>query len=79
MQYAKIGHEQAPEWVDVDALLEEVKMDLDWQIKENHAVVKSEKLPKILAYRNELRSLVQNLLSNALKFRDSERTPIHPK
>lgn len=76
MEYAKIGHEKVPEWVDVDELLEEVKLDLDWQIKENKAVVKSEKLPKILAYRNELRSLVQNLLSNAIKFRHIERHPI---
>ncbi|MFK7906557.1 MAG: ATP-binding protein [Chitinophagales bacterium] len=76
MKYAKIGHEQAPEWVDVDALLHEVKLDLGLQIKETNTVIEYEKIPKILAYRSELRSLIQNLLSNAIKFRHADRNPI---
>ncbi len=76
MKYAMIGNEQTLEWVDCEVLLEKLKLDLDYQLKETNAVVEYEKLPIILAYRNELRSLIQNLLSNAIKFRHSERDPI---
>ncbi len=76
MKYAEIGHEQAPELVDIDVLLQEVKLDLGLQIKETNAVIEYENLPEILAYRSELRSLIQNLLSNAIKFRHANRHPI---
>ncbi|MEZ4884299.1 MAG: ATP-binding protein [Chitinophagales bacterium] len=76
MTYAKIGYEQALDWVDMKALLDEVMLDLNLQIQETNTVVESEKLPTMMAYRNELRSLLQNLLSNAIKFKHANRNPI---
>lgn len=73
MDYAKIGQVTTIEWVDVNALIAEVKADLAVQIKEADTIFQQSELPTILAYRSELRMLFQNLLSNAIKFRHPDR------
>jgi len=55
--------------VDLGRIVQEVLLDLDWQIKKNGAAVTVEDLPAVEADPNQMRQLFQNLISNALKFR----------
>ena len=61
--------------VDLKAVLEDVKGDLSEVIEESGATVVGEGLPSVPGERPLLTQLVQNLVSNALKFRDPERPP----
>ncbi|HSM25573.1 MAG TPA: cache domain-containing protein, partial [Anaerolineaceae bacterium] len=58
-QYAKVNMEQ---------LVRQVLIDLDWQVEEKRAVIKISPLPAIEADEVQISQLFQNLISNALKF-----------
>jgi signal transduction histidine kinase len=57
-----------PELIDLAALAREVTGDLDTVIEETGATVEIGELPAVLADRIQMRQLLQNLVSNALKF-----------
>ena len=57
-----------PEPVDLNAVLRTVLADLDLKIAEKEATVEAPPLPTLPAVRPQMRQLLQNLLSNALKF-----------
>lgn len=59
--------------VDLAAVLAAVLDDLEARIAEAKAVVTFDPLPTIQADATQMRQLLQNLLANALKFRDAER------
>lgn len=59
-------HDDDPEPVDVDDVVEEVRSNLQVAIEESDATVETEPLPTVLADRNHLVQLFQNLLSNAI-------------
>lgn len=65
-QYAK---------VDLDQVVRQVLIDLDWQVEEKQAVVKISPLPVIEASEVQISQLFQNLISNALKFHSPGRPP----
>lgn len=75
MRYSRAGNAVAEATVvDVDALLVEVLRDLEPAIAETEAVVKVEgPLPALLGDRVQLGQLLQNLISNAVKFRHPDR------
>ncbi|RFS15002.1 ATP-binding protein [Emticicia sp. C21] len=54
--------------VDLNDILNTVKVDFELLIEEKGAVINSEKLPVILGIQLQLTQLLFNLLSNALKF-----------
>ena len=56
-------------------LLQEVLNDMEASIKESGAKINSEQLPVVNGYP-DLKSLFQNLISNAIKFRKSEEKSI---
>jgi light-regulated signal transduction histidine kinase (bacteriophytochrome) len=60
-----------------EAVLEEVLRDLQLAVAENGAVVTHDPLPTVPAIPGQLRQVVQNLLSNALKFRGPAPPRIH--
>ncbi len=62
--------------VDVGEVAGEVVHDLEVLIEKNGAEVRLENLPTIAADPTQIRQLLQNLIANALKFRDGERTPV---
>ncbi len=61
--------------VDLAALAREVISDLEIRIEETKAKVEVEGLPTIDADATQMRQLLQNLISNALKFQGEAETP----
>lgn len=58
--------------VDPNAVLEEVATDLAHQIRDSEATVHWKDLPHVRADAMQLRQVFQNLIGNAIKFRNSE-------
>ncbi len=71
--------------IDCEAILEQVRFDLNSRIEETQAVITHDPLPVVMADVVQLRQLFQNLISNALKFqpsasgRDGEPPRVHIK
>ena len=61
---------------DVGAVLKEVLSDLQIRIEEVKGTIKVGNLPNIEADPVQIRQLMQNLLSNALKFRKKDVAPV---
>jgi signal transduction histidine kinase len=61
--------------VDLDALLDEVLQDLEGTLERSGAEIQRETLAPIKGDPLQLRQLLQNLLSNALKFHKPGETP----
>ena len=74
--FSRIGKEKKKSMVDMNALLENIMKDLTDRIKSNGAIVTWDNLPYIPGYQVELRSLFQNLLSNAMKFQKPGVAPV---
>ena len=68
LDYSRLGKNQVLEKVNLNELIDDVLHDLKDQISVKEASIDCVKLPKIIGYPVELRSIFQNLLSNALKF-----------
>jgi len=75
LAYSRLGR---GEWsvgpVDCSSVLARALANLGVAIEESHAVVTSDPLPTVPANEAELTQLLQNLISNAIKFR-GERPP----
>jgi light-regulated signal transduction histidine kinase (bacteriophytochrome) len=69
LAYSRVGRvEQGMREVDMGAVTEEVLRDLGTQIEEKRASVQVGPLPMLWAEPLQQRQLLQNLISNALKF-----------
>jgi len=78
LEYSRSGKQELPDTlVSVADMMVVVSSNLNQQIKENKGslIVKNENLPAILAHKSQLMQLLQNLVSNGMKFR-GERDPI---
>ena len=75
LDYSRIGREKEAMPVDCNRLLEEVLADLGENIRESGAHIHSGSLPSLRAYPTELKLLFQNLITNAIKFRQPDRCP----
>lgn len=75
LEYSKIGRDKTTIEIDCNQLLMEVLNDMAVPINESNANIKSAKLPTIKGYAI-LKSLFQNLISNAIKFRKKETPAI---
>jgi two-component system phosphate regulon sensor histidine kinase PhoR len=65
------------ELLDFEHILEDVRLTLAPQIKEASAIIKTEiGYSEIVYIRRKLRSVVYNLVNNAIKYRSPERNPI---
>jgi PAS domain S-box-containing protein len=76
-EYWQASEHGAPALIDVDLnqVLERVLLNLRAQMQEQSGVVTADKLPIVRAEFTPLVQLLQNLISNALKYRHSEREP----
>lgn len=76
LEYSRVNNRQEYEKVDTNTVVDEVVADLSSQIKTENAQVIYSGLPEILIYRVSFRMLIQNLISNAIKFRKPDIAPV---
>jgi signal transduction histidine kinase len=69
LQYSRITTRAEPfQRVAIMPLIQEVIADLSLTIRETQAKIEVNELPELVADRTQMRQLLQNLLTNALKF-----------
>lgn len=69
LEYSQLGKGKEKSVFSVKELIKELEKDLSQLIKENEAKIKYNGLPEIIGYELEFKQLLQNLISNAIKFR----------
>ncbi|WP_290818769.1 ATP-binding protein [Halovivax sp.] len=73
LEYARVETKGDPfEPVDLDAVLDDVRKDLELRIRETDATVDVGELPRVEGDEHQLRQLFQNLLSNAIAYSGDE-------
>ncbi|MGZ2370521.1 PAS domain-containing sensor histidine kinase [Ancylomarina sp. YFZ004] len=75
LDYSRLGKKAESKKTNLNLLVESVCYDLDYLIQTSNAKIVLGELPTIYAYETELRLLFQNLISNAIKFMDDDKTP----
>jgi len=75
LDYSQLGSKKKLAKIDCKQLLDTLTVDLDSQIKKSGAKIHYGNLPVIRGYPTELSQLFQNLISNAIKFRDKKESP----
>ena len=75
LDYSRIGREKEAMVLDGNNLLGEVMADLGKSIRDSGASISASRLPSLHAYPTELKLLLQNLITNAIKFRHPDRVP----
>jgi len=76
LNYGLLGKKEQKITVDCNEIINQVIDDLGSVLQNTNAIFQYEKLPNINCYATELRLLFQNLISNALKFRKQNVSPI---
>ncbi len=76
LEYSRIGNDKNKIVIDCNLVLKDVLNDMNESIKESSAIIHSEQLPVIIGYLSAIKSLFQNLISNAVKFRKKDTHPI---
>jgi signal transduction histidine kinase len=71
LDYSRIGHDKSMTTIDCNKILHDVLNDMETSIKESSAKIYAEELPVIRGYQ-DLKSLFQNLISNAIKYRKKD-------
>jgi light-regulated signal transduction histidine kinase (bacteriophytochrome) len=78
LEYSRVGTRGNPfEPTDCDNVLHQVMDNLQLAIEESGAVVTHDPLPTVMADGIQLVQLLQNLISNAIKFRNTALPRIH--
>lgn len=78
LTYARTGRShETPVPTDIARVLAHVLDDLAVTITTTHATILADLLPTVLATPGEIGQLLQNLISNALKFQSAESPQIH--
>ena len=74
LEYSKVGdHSKLIEFLDLEDVFKIVKLNLKKEIEEtNTELIICSNLPSIKGYKTNLIQLFQNLISNAIKFRNSK-------
>lgn len=76
LDYSRIGKRGEPHAVNMQTVLDAICADLDARIQEKQAVIEYHGLPEVQGFETDLRALLQNLITNALKFTQRDRPPI---
>lgn len=75
LTYSRIGHYKNTIEIDCNKVVKEVLTDFDALINSSNAKINIENLPVIQGHYSEIKSLFQNLISNAIKFRKKDTLP----
>uniref|UniRef100_UPI0035945139 PAS domain-containing protein n=1 Tax=Aquiflexum sp. TaxID=1872584 RepID=UPI0035945139 len=77
LEFSRVGRMDDPiSQVDLNQLMAEVKILLKSQILENKASIIFQQLPVINSQQSQLRQVLQNIISNGIKYRQKEVDPI---
>jgi len=77
LEYSRINTDgKALEPTDANAVLEQSLNNLRWMIEQYRAQVTHDPLPRVQADDVQLARVFQNLIENAIKFRDENQTPV---
>jgi len=77
LEYSRVGRMGDPiNPVNLNQLMEEVKSLLKVQIEETKASIDFTELPEINSQKSQLRQVIQNIISNAIKYRRKGVDPI---
>lgn len=76
MEYSRIDNRETLKNIDLNQLVEEIQVDLSSKIKKYGAVISMSQLPNINCYPTFMRILVQNIISNAIKYTSDTVVPI---
>ncbi len=76
LDFSRIGNKREIQEVDCQELVNNIVLDFDTTLTANDAAVKISDLPKVSGNPVELRLLFQNLISNGLKFRKPDVSPV---
>lgn len=78
LKYARVTSRLKPfDLLDCNEILEDVLSDLQLVISESSAEITFDTLPVVMGDITQIRQLLQNLISNALKFRGTDSPVIH--
>jgi signal transduction histidine kinase len=78
LQYSRVSTRGKPfEPVDLTEVLEDAKANLRFAIEESGAVITNDPLPTVAVDRTQITQVMQNLLGNAIKFRNEKPPRIH--
>ena len=76
LRYSRMSNaEEQKEMTDLNAILMTVKENLSKMIVDNEAVINSDKLPTLMFNKVQAIQLLQNLISNSIKYRKPEEAP----
>jgi signal transduction histidine kinase len=75
LDYSRIGHDKPKVNIDCNQVLQDIMNDLSLTIHETNTIIKADRLPVIFGYP-EIKSLFQNLIINAVKYRKNETQPV---
>jgi len=75
--YAKVGSITILESVPLDQVLADARANLDEMISSSGAVITAESLPLVHGDRYALIQVLQNLISNAIKYRSAQAPVVH--
>lgn len=76
LDYSRIGSHKQLQLVNCNQLVNDAILDLDAAIRTTHATIHADTLPMMKVYPDDFRLLLQNLISNAIKFRKKDTAPV---
>lgn len=77
LDFSRISrNENSLEMCDIQKMVNDIIVDNQKLIDNTHAIIKYSKLPPIMAQKTPIQHLFQNLITNALKYKKDEESPI---
>jgi two-component system, chemotaxis family, CheB/CheR fusion protein len=76
LNFTRLSVNSEMEMTDLNVVVEEVLSDLEVAIEEKCAEIRCDKLPKVQVIPGQIRQVVQNIISNSLKFSKKDFRPI---
>ena len=75
LEYSRLGHQKDTQTLDCNEIISDLLLDLEQVIRENNAGISVKDMPKLEVYPTQFKLLFQNLITNAIKFRNKDIDP----